>query len=500
MRVGIAALMHESNTFITEATTREGFREDLYVTGVEVANRLRASHHEMGGFFEGLSGTENHVGIDAVPLAAFRATPSGVLRAGLLDELLKVLLFEISNAGPLDGLLLAVHGAAVAEDHLDADGYWLGRVRETVGPRIPIIATLDAHANLSMDMVKACDAFVAYRTNPHLDQRARGIEAAGLMIRALRQEIRPTMAAAFPPMVINIERQGTAEPHLQPLYEFADRQRRAPTVLTNSILLGFPYADVPEMGTSTLVVTDDDPELAHRLAEDLASKLWDDRESMRGHLVSVEEAIRFAKERATERVCLLDMGDNVGGGSSGDGTVLLAALHQTKLGPSFVCLADPSAVERCSASGVGSRLMLEIGGHFDRQHGIPVALQVEVASMHRGQFSEPQARHGGIREFDQGATAIVRTIDSPLTIMLTTRRMVPFSLEQLRSCGLDPRSFHVLVAKGVHAPLAAYREICSAFVRVNTPGSTCADLRKMSFRHRRRPMFPWENPRRMVQP
>jgi microcystin degradation protein MlrC len=500
MRVGIAALMHESNTFISEATTRDRFREDLYVTGIEVANRLRASHHEIGGFFEGLSGPESRGGFEAVPLAAFRATPSGILKAGLLDELLKVLLLEISHAAPLDGLLLAVHGAAVAEDHLDADGYWLRRIRESLHSRIPMIATLDAHANLSRDMVAACNAFVAYRTNPHLDQRARGIEAATLMNRTLRNEIRPTMAATFPPMVINIERQCTSEPHLRPLYELADRQRGEPRVLSNSILLGFPYADVPEMGSSTLVVTDDDPELAHRLADDLASELWDGRESMRGHLLKVDEAIQLAKDRTTERVCLLDMGDNVGGGSSGDGTVLLAALHQTKLGPSFVCLADPNAVERCCRSGVGTRLVLEIGAHTDQLHGVSCSLQVDVQSLHSGQFSEPEPRHGGIREFDQGTTAIVRSVDSPITIMLTTRRMVPFSLQQLCSCGLEPQSFRVLVAKGVHAPLAAYREVCDTFLRVNTPGSTCADLSTMSFPHRRHPMFPWENPRRMVQP
>lgn len=501
MRVGIAALMHESNTFISGATQMDRFREDLFLTGSEVANKLATSHHETGGFFEGLRNPQRSAMeaamIEPVPLAAFRATPSGVLQAGLLDSLLDIMLSEISHAGRLDGLLLAVHGAAVAEDHLDADGYWLSRLRASLNDSIPIIATLDAHANLSQPMVNAVDAFVAYRTNPHLDQRDRGIEAARLMARTLAGEIRPTMAAAFPPMVINIERQGTSEPHLLPIYEQADRQLKSPRVLSNSVLLGFPYADVPEMGSATLVVTDDDRESAQRFADELADALWQARDSMVGHLISVQQAIDTIVAQGEGRTCLLDMGDNVGGGSAADGTVLLEALHRSKIGPSFLCIFDPEAVQRCRESGVGSHLSLEIGGHTDQKHGNPYTMLVSVESMHPGRFSESEARHGGIREFDQGLTSIVRSIDSPLTIMLTTRRMVPFSLQQLRSCGIDPCSFRVLVARGVHAPLAAYREVCDAFVRVNTPGSTCADLHAMTFQHRRRPMFPWENPRRM---
>lgn len=498
MRVGIAALMHESNTFISGNTPIDRFREDLFLTGVEVANQLAQSHHEIGGFFEGLRNSQRSAmearAIEAVPLAAFRATPSGVLQAGLLDRFLDIMLSEMSRAGRLDGLLLAVHGAAVAEDQLDADGYWLGRLRESLNDSIPIIATLDAHANLSQQMVDAVDAFVAYRTNPHLDQKDRGIEAARMMARTLAGEIRPTMAAAFPPMVINIERQGTSEPHWRPIYEKADRQLNSPQVLSNSVLLGFPYADVPKMGSSTLVVTRDDRQSAQLLADELAESLWQARDAMLGQLISVQQAIDSLFAQGERRTCLLDMGDNVGGGSAADGTVLLEALHRAKIGPSFLCIFDPAAVQRCRQSGVGKRLSLEIGGHTDHQHGHPYRMVVTVESMHPGRFSESEARHGGIREFDQGLTAIVQSIDSPLTIMLTTRRMVPFSLQQLRSCGIDPCSFRVLVARGVHAPLAAYREVCDAFVRVNTPGSTCADLHAMTFQHRRRPMFPWENP------
>jgi microcystin degradation protein MlrC len=232
--------------------------------------------------------------------------------------------------------------------------------------------------------------------------------------------------------------------------------------------------------------------LAQRLADQLAERLWSVRQQLEGSLLGVEAALDLCQLHADERICLLDMGDNVGGGSAADGTLLAAALHRRRLGPAFVSLFDPAAVECCRRAGRGTRIALSVGGHTDDRHGPPLDLSVTVQSLVEGRFRELQPRHGGITEFDQGATAMVEADDSPLTIMLTSKRMVPFSLQQLIGCGVDPNRFRILVAKGVHAPVAAYREVCHRFVRVNTPGATCADLHQLEYQHRRRPMFPFE--------
>jgi microcystin degradation protein MlrC len=137
-------------------------------------------------------------------------------------------------------------------------------------------------------------------------------------------------------------------------------------------------------------------------------------------------------------------------------------------------------------------LNLAVGGKVDDRHGSPLRVEVRVLSLHSGHFREDAPRHGGIVEFDQGATVVIETLDRSLTIMLTSRRMVPFSLQQIKSCQLDPRQFRILVAKGVNAPLAAYREVCDKFLRVNTIGSTSADLHSLEFHNRRRPLFPFE--------
>ncbi|MCS7046016.1 MAG: M81 family metallopeptidase, partial [Gemmataceae bacterium] len=364
MRVGIVALMHESNTFIDDPTTVDHFAQDLLVEGEPMRRKLREAHHEIGGFFQGL----DEAGIEAVPVFAARALPHGPVQAEAFDDLVGRLEIALDHAPQLDGLLVAPHGAMVAENHADADGYWLSRLRERWGPRFPIIGTLDLHANLSPLMVQACDALISYRTNPHLDQRQRGREAAMLMARTLRGEVRPTMAGAFPPLAVNIERQLTSAPPCRTMYERADAMLSRPGVLSNSLLLGFPYADVVEMGSAVIVVTDNDRPQAQRLADELAQAWWEARGEFVGRLISVEEAVRQT-ENLEGPICLLDMGDNVGGGSPGDGTTLAHALNQPGLGPSFICLWDPEAVRQAAAAGCGASVRLRVGGKTDRRHG-----------------------------------------------------------------------------------------------------------------------------------
>ncbi len=486
MRIGIIALLHESNTFSVQPTTLESFQQNLLLCGEPIRAVFADAHHEVGGFFGGLDAAA----VEAVPLFAARALPSGTIRADAFFELVGQILESVQDNQPLDGILVAPHGATVSELYPDADGHWLSELRKLLGTNVPIIGTLDAHANLSPLMTESCNVLVAYRTNPHLDQRERGIEAANLMVRTLRKQIQPVMSAVFPPLAISIEKQCTDEPPLDALYRTANQQLKVDGVLSNSILLGFPYADVQEMGASVVVVTDADKECADRLASDLAAEMWQMRQQFCSEFTSVDQALNQC-EASSDRFCLLDMGDNVGGGSSADGTELLAAIQTRGIGPAFGCLYDPKSVAACDQAGVGATIHLVIGGKTDQLHGDPIEADVRVVSMHDGKFRESQPRHGGITDFDQGRTAICES-ERGLTLMLTSERMVPFSLQQLHSCGVDPESFRILVAKGVNAPLAAYRQVCDQYIRVNTIGSTCADLTRMTYQHRRRPMYPLE--------
>lgn len=482
MRVGIIGLLHEANTFNPAPADYAAF---AHSQGKEILDLYREAHHELGGFIQGL--TEEHYEI--VPLYAARATPAGVVPRETLATMIQTIDRQLDQAGKLDGLLLAPHGAAVAEDQPDMDGYWLTHVRNRVGNQIPLIATIDPHCNLSRKMVQAVDAIVAYRSNPHIDQRQRGLEAARLMVRTLRGEIKPTMAASFPSIAIDIERQHTPSEPCRSMYALANEMLTRPGVLSNSVVLGFPYADVEEMGTAFIVVTNDNPTQAQQLADELAGYLYKHREDFIGKYISVEQAIEKVRQ-SPKPACLLDMGDNVGGGAPGDYTLLAHALHNATDLRSFISLWDPQSQKQAREAGVGATVRLKVAGHTNPEFGGPIEADFKVISLHDGQFTEDKPRHGGMTHFDLGPTAIVQS--RGLIVQLTTIRKLPASLNQVLAFGLKVEQFDALVAKGVHAPTAAFEPVCPTIIRVNTPGITCADMRKLTFNNRRKPLFPFE--------
>ena len=488
MRIGIISLIHESNTFAVTPTTMESFRRDNLLVGDAVREAFEGGLHQITGFLDGLNAAD----VEAVPIFHASTSPSGTITKETCDELIEMMFDARAKAGPLDGYLVSPHGANAGEgeDYRDLDGFWLDKLRAEVGPDVPIICVIDPHANLSERMVKACDATIAYRSNPHLDQKERGLEAVDLIVRTLKGEIRPVQRAAFPTFGINIERQGTTLWPCLPLYELADDQLKREKVLSNSVVLGFPYSDVEEMGSSVVIVTDDDPELAQRLADELAAYMLEHRDEFVGEYITVEEAVEQAVA-AEGPVCLLDMGDNVGGGSAGDSTLIAHEIHRRGDTTGQVCLFDRASQDQAREAGVGARVTLTMGGKTDDRHGEPLVAEVTVKSLHKGTFEETEIRHGGYTHFDMGPTAVVMT-DTGLTISLTTRRVVPVSLGVVTSIGLDPADFQILVAKGVHAPVAAFEPVCTQLIRVNTTGATAADMRTFDYEYRRRPMYPFE--------
>ncbi|MEO6846312.1 MAG: M81 family metallopeptidase [Chthoniobacterales bacterium] len=486
-RVGILGIQHESNTFLAAPTELADFHSGIYAVGEEVRTYYKDAHHEVGGFLEELA-KEN---IEAVPLLMTFALPAGAVSDHALATLWDVVLEQLKKAGKLDGILAAPHGAGVNESRTDMDGWWLGELRKLMGPEMPIIAVIDPHANLTPAMVGNCDAVIAYRENPHIDQRQRGLEAARLMVRTLRGEIKPTVDAAFSNMAINIERQlTTAEPMLS-IFRELEHVRNTEGVLSASLLMGYPYADVPEMGSAFMVVTDNNPALAKLLSKQLSDWLWENREVFRGDLISPEEAVRRAVT-SPKPVGLLDMGDNMGGGAPSDSTVITTLCHT--LAPqlkTFSYLLDPESVQQAEKAGVGAKVKLRMGGKTPSTPAPPFEAEVTVLSLHDGFYEETQPRHGGFTKFDMGPTALVKT-DTGITIMLSSKLGFPTSANQLYSCGLDPEKFDIIILKGVHSPIAAYEHLCKTIIRVNTPGVTTAAMEELSYSRRRKPLFPFE--------
>lgn len=485
MRVGLLGIYHESNTFIDTNTTMQNFKEGHLFYGEHIISGYQDAFHEIGGIIETLSQYD----VQVVPIMYAEATPGGIIDLSTSQTLLSILMQELESALPLDGLMVVPHGAAVSEMDDDFDGLWLGLLRERLGS-VPIVGTLDPHANVSWKMTEVVDAFVAYKTNPHIDQREVGRKAAHIMVDTLFGTIRPTQKLLPSKVAISIEQQNTSTDPCLGLYQLAAELSQKKGVISISILLGFPYADVKEMGSAVLVVTDNGPDLAVEVSQEIAAYLESRHRTFLGEKISVGEAIGVISKSA-KPVLLLDMGDNVGGGASGDSTVLLHALEKYKSFKSFICINDPEAVSVLESLAPNGYVEISIGSKANQESGQPFKANVRLKQLVDGKFTETEPRHGGQVFFDMGNTAIVET-SNKTTIMVTSQRTVPFSLEQLLHFGIAPKDFDVIVAKGVHAPVAAYGPVCPTVIRVNTPGVTTADMRGLTYKKRKVPLYPFE--------
>jgi microcystin degradation protein MlrC len=483
-RVGILGFMHESNTFANTVTTRAQFEEAFLHFGPDLVTAWKDAHHELGGFIEGCT---TH-SLEMVPLAAAWATPSGPVTREAYESVLGDLLKSLEGALPLDGILLALHGAMVCEDIDDADGETLERLRALVGPDVPIVMSLDMHGNISPRMAQIPDAIVAYRTYPHIDQRQRGVDCARIMAGILDGSLSPRMAHVKLPLLIHIVQQFTGSGPMAVLYAELERIEEDPGIVSVSLLPGYIYADVPFMGVSVIVVSDGDQGKADNSARYFAATIYEKRDALNAGLPSVEDAVAEAvATRGT--VCLMDSGDNIGGGGPGDSTILFAALREA--GARHICavLFDPEAVKECTRVGEGGKVSLMVGAKTDHEHGQPVAIEGAVLRLHDGHFIEESPRHGGTRDYDQGKTAVIQTIDGH-TVVVNSLRVMPTSLEQLLSLGIDPRAMGSIIVKGVTAPRAAYDPIAAKTICVDSPGVTRAGPEAFVYRKRPVPLFP----------
>jgi microcystin degradation protein MlrC len=243
------------------------------------------------------------------------------------------------------------------------------------------------------------------------------------------------------------------------------------------------------MGPSVVVVADGDPALAQRTADEVADQLWADREKFDVKLPDAASAVREALKADKLPVVLVDTGDNVGGGSAGDGTVVLAELLRQGATGSVVLLYAPDEVQQCVSAGVGGRVSLTVGGKVDRMHGEPLAVTGTVRLLHDGTYVESEVRHGGLRVNRMGPTALVELSGGNL-LVLTSLRHPPFSLGALTCLGIRPGEQRILVVKAAIAYKAAYAPVAGTIIPIDTPGLTAVNPARLPYRHVRRPLWP----------
>ena len=487
--IAIAGISHESNSFNVHKTKLEDFRQRPDVSREQFIREAAKSNTTVSGYIEGAK----RFGLDLYSTTVVGAQPKGPVTDHAFNTLSEKILRELKAAPQLDGIFLALHGAMVVESYPSGDLELTRRVREAMGPEIPIIVTHDFHANVDPDIAKYCNTLITYKENPHLDTKQRGIQAARIMADMVSSKVKPTMAIVKPDMMYNIVYQYTSIEPLAPIVRESRNLEENPKVLAVSVSGGYQYADVPWMGPSVVVVTDNDPALAQREAQRLSDMLWSTRDRLVLRVPTPAEAVRKAMEGGKFPAVLIDMGDNIGGGTPGDSTFILEELIRQKADGWVVVMADREATKKAFDIGIGGTFDGEVGGKTDHMHGKPVRIRGRVRSLHEGRYVEPDVRHGGGRYWNMGHTAVIHvdgsTLDMPNLLLLTTRRSSPNSLHQLISNGVYPERQKILVAKGCIAPRAAYEPIAGVMIEVDSPGATAVNPVRFEYKHVRRPLF-----------
>ncbi len=462
MRIAIAGIVHETNTYCKEPT----FANEFYQLRGKRMLETRGQESDVGGAVDACE----RLGIEPVPLLYAGAQPSGTIDRVAYDTFKQEILDGLANNGVIDGVMLCLHGAGVVEGIQDLEGDLARAVRVQVGEAVPVVASFDLHGNITQDMADALDGMFACHHYPHIDLHKRSAEAVALIQRMLEENFRPVTHVASAPMLISFATTflGPGKAKLAQVL-LAEEESG---VIDVSWFHGFPYTDTVHVGTFVAVTTEGDREQARRIAEALAEGLWADRETFRPRSLSADEAVvaaRLEAAKTEQPVVIHETSDNCGGGAPGDGTHLLRAMLDAKLDNAcFGFLVDPEVASVCHEAGVGARVQISLGGKYDDLHGAPLELTAYVKSLHDGRIRMRAMFKGAPLNLGPMARLVVDGMD----VIVASRRSQTFDIEPFLAVGIDVLNYDFVALKSSAHFRAGFQDLAGAIVTADPPGLT----------------------------
>lgn len=491
-RVAILGMHLEANRF-APVTTAEDFRASCHLEGPaileEAAKLAPAMPAEVPGFIAAMDAAGPWT---PVPILVTGVEPGGPADAGFVRETLARMRSMLTEALPLDAVYVTNHGAMTATDSTDPDGALYAMVRAVVGPDVPVVATVDLHANISDRMAESVDAIVAYRTNPHVDQRECAAEAAGLLRRFMSGERFARTFLRMPIVAPSVRLLTAAGPYADLVA--AGIAATGPEVPLVSVVGGFAWSDTPENGLAILTYGTGDGTAAAAVAKRLAETAWSERERFRVVLTPLDEAVRMARAAAADparpAVCLADVADNPGGGGRGNTTDVIEALLAADVPDVLLGLfVDPRAAAACVAAGAGAELDLVLNAENADSHGRRVPVAAEVLALSEGRIVGRRGIARG-RTVDLGPSAAVRI--GRMTVVLASRRIQAADPAYFETFGLDVAAFRTVVVKSRGHFRAGFDEFFApeAIFEVDAAGLTSPVLERFPFQGLPRPVYP----------
>ena len=487
-RIGICRISHEGNSFASSETPLSDFETfGGVLVGSEVLQRAQRLD-EVTGFVRAIEKAGE--GSEVVPLMSTSTVPSGPVSAEAVSSLDATLREALREAGNLDGVLVAFHGAMTSAAIPDLEGHYLEVIRQERGETVPVVCTLDLHANVTQQMIDLSTAIIAYRTHPHVDLVETGVRAAGILLRTLRGELKPVIAWQKIPMMFPPAEDGTHSGPLKDLLDTVIAWDEIDAVIACSLCCCQTWLDVPELGLAAVAVTDGNHSLGQRLARQLAMKAWDARDRLLSEdVLSPEAAVRAAAATPGKPIVITDAADIIGGGAGGDTTTLLKALvdyrHHVD-GLILTHVPDRRAVHRAATAGLGATVTVDVGGKRDIRFSQPLQVTGQVLAVSDG-IIEDVGRFGTEPFIDAGDTVCLG-VDN-VRLVLTERVILGPQPSLFRKVRIDPFDAKIVALKTGIGHKVTFGGAKAVF-RCDCPGATSYNLGNYEYTRAPRPLYP----------
>jgi microcystin degradation protein MlrC len=492
MRIAIGGFMHESHSFAPRPTTWRDFQQPGGLPAMQIGSALIPGLRDRSVPSAGAIAVAEAAGVDLVPLAWAFANPAGPVQDEAFERLAALNCAFLSMAldqGPLDGVYLDLHGAAVVDSYPDAEGELLRRVRAIVGSDMPLTISLDPHANVTPAMVRLSDAIAPFRTYPHIDMKDAGARAMRLLLDRIQRGTPWARAFRQLDFWIPLGSQCTMMPPMSPAMEARSAIAERTGVVELAFCFGFPYADFVDCGAAIAAYGDTEAQAA-TAADALLADLNTRESTFVQHTMPADQAVAEALRLAPARqgpIVLADTQDNPGGGGHGDTTELLSELVRQGAKGALVCLInDAESAAACHAAGIGAYVSLSLGGKSD---GMPFRTAARVERLTNGEFTLTGPMGAG-NPGNLGATALLDI--AGVRVIVTSRKMQALDQAIIRHVGIEPAECPIIALKSSVHFRADFTPIAGAIIVAIAPGPVVADPAILNFRHvradlRRRP-------------
>ena len=462
-KILIAEFKHETNSYCPVPADMKAYKEIKFLEGDIILKAHDGVKNELGGFIDVF---KKHPDCELIPTVALSTEPSAAVTADVYDFALGSVVKAYKEQGPFAGILLSLHGAMVADGHPDAEGDFVTTLRELAGPDMPIVVTLDLHANVTPKLAKAATVLVPFENYPHDDQYQTGVIGAEIMAGVLDGTMDPQFGYCYVPYLLPLF--PSAFPEIKRFHDMAREYQKQPKVVCVRICHGFFPADIDEMGMSVEVVTDGDKALAQKIADELGKAIWDGRDTLKRKFPTVDEVLDLVEQNKEGPIVIADASDNPGAGGMGETThIFRRVLERGISGGTVASIYDPKSVEACVKAGVCNKVKLSLGGLYPEFSGQPLEVEGEVEVLTNGKF----INHGPMGKGAQncmGRAAVVNIGGNH--VIINSIRIQPLDLQFVRCCGIDPEEQTFIIVKSSVHYRAHYQTIARQMVDLAVPG------------------------------